>query len=176
MHSGDFVRATRSIDYGQHGSVKKGEPGIILGGKNADGRFDVRWLGKHRRMADWRNQSRVELDEIEVIAPPRWITRWQAAALGFVFCGLWLLAFLLPMPIPSTHHWLYHRAGGKIAEQHYMERNPPQFLERVVDGANGTIWLVAFERVSGRHIRVSSRRELTTPEQIELELRRLNEP
>jgi hypothetical protein len=168
MHCG-FVRAKRNIDYAPHGTVKKGELGIIVGD---DGH--VRWMKKHRRMSDWGNQTFPETDDIERIRSPLIVTRWQMATVGFVFCGLLLAAYLLPVPEPA-HHWLFHRDGGNAAERRYMQRDPPHFIERVVDGANGSTWLVTFERIKGHHMRVATRYELT-PAQVDVELRRLDAP
>jgi hypothetical protein len=167
MHCG-FVRAKRNIDYAPHGTIKKGELGIIVGD---DGH--VRWLKKHRRMTDWGNQTFPETDEIERVRAPLCITRRQLWTVGFVFCGLLFAAYLLPRPLylPALHT----TRTGHVLEQWYMGHHPPHLFERVVDGADGATWLVTFERIKGHHLRVAARYELT-PAQADVELRRLDAP
>jgi hypothetical protein len=170
MLPGDYVRATKDIAYDQHGAVKKGELGMVL--ELSQGGYHVRWLQKHRRMADWRNQSYVEASDIDPAAAPMFRTLRQEIAIGAIATVLLFMGWLTP---PPGHHWLF-RATGRQVERVYVE-HAPHFVERVVVGADGKkTWLVSYERIKGRYVRVAGRRELTTQDQIDEELRRLDEP
>jgi hypothetical protein len=168
MQRGEFVRAQRNIDYGgEHGTIKKGEMGIIAG-LTEDGAYDVKWLNKHRRMVDWRNRTAVDRNDVELIPAPLILARTQAAVGGLILLAV---AFLVVVPPLLGHHWLFNFGSRRAAQRVFLTHAPAYSTYVVEEG--GQPWCITYERIKGVHVREVMRRALT-PEQVEPELRRLN--